>query len=161
MGPATEEVRARIVVLSLGPLLLSVAYLAAVLGLAELGRPLVVSPRAWPLAVAVGMLVLSVAITVTTLVRGRHMVEDGENDLLNWTDALVAVAGLLIVALAFERVGYVITSFVLVAGLSTWTSPTRWRRNLVAALAFVLIAFLLFDRALGVRLPPGILPMPT
>jgi putative tricarboxylic transport membrane protein len=152
---------AQLVVLGLGPLAFSCFYFWQVISLPTLNRPLPVSPRAWPLITAIAMIIVSAVISMTIATGRLRARADEESESLAIRDVLSTVAALAIVIVAFERVGFLLTSTLLVAGLSTLISPSRWKRNIVVAVSFAVVAELLFESVFGVHLPAGILTLPT
>ena len=67
------------------------------------------------------------------------------------------VAVLAVSAAILEPLGYVITSFVVVALVLLIMRIKSWRVVLVTSLALSIGTFLLFGRLLGITLPTGIL----
>jgi putative tricarboxylic transport membrane protein len=78
---------------------------------------------------------------------------------LVWNKIGLTVTALLVFAVIFERVGYVVTTFLFVAFLLRIVE--RRSRTLAAAVAFSasLISYVIFGLLLGAPLPAGILPV--
>jgi putative tricarboxylic transport membrane protein len=78
---------------------------------------------------------------------------------LVWNKISLTVTALLVFAVIFERVGYVVTTFLFVAFLLRIVE--RRSRTLAAAVAFSasLISYVIFGLLLGAPLPAGILPV--
>jgi len=151
----------RAVFLAVVPLLIGGLYLWQVLKLPELGRQVVVSPRAWPLLIAGAMVLFATLITVGIVLRRWGLADDGEDEHLQRNDVLGVLLALLVLAVTFEWLGFLLSSFLLVGTLSTMTSPDRWRRNVLTAAGFAVVSQVLFDQLLGVHLPQGLLWIPT
>jgi putative tricarboxylic transport membrane protein len=60
--------------------------------------------------------------------------------------------------LAFEDLGYVLSTSIYLLPLMAWFNRGRWVMNVVSTLVFVLSTYFLFV-ALEVRLPAGVLPI--
>ena len=110
-------------------------------------------PGLVPALVGIGLAGLGVSIA---LLANRR--RDGTDVGLFDRDSLLAAALMLAAILAFERAGYLVTSFLFL-----WTSFTLVGRQpalpagLIAAAA-TLLSWAIFVRALGVSLPVGISP---
>ncbi|MEV7647366.1 tripartite tricarboxylate transporter TctB family protein [Arthrobacter sp. NPDC089319] len=59
--------------------------------------------------------------------------------------------------LAFIPVGYLLSTIAFLMGLATYFSPTKWKSNLIFAISFPLIVFVMFEYLLRVPLPQGLL----
>ncbi|MGM0929981.1 MAG: tripartite tricarboxylate transporter TctB family protein [Actinomycetota bacterium] len=59
--------------------------------------------------------------------------------------------------LAFIPVGYLLSTVAFLMGLATYFSPAKWKSNLIFAISFPLIVFVLFEYLLRVPLPQGLL----
>jgi hypothetical protein len=72
--------------------------------------------------------------------------------------ALVAtVVGLAVYVAIFERAGFVLATTALIAVLFAAVARYPWLMSLAAAILITLLARLVFDTWLQVRLPPGLL----
>jgi putative tricarboxylic transport membrane protein len=121
----------------------------------------IISPRAWPTGVAVIVALAAVAVSLGALLQRWDMVpKDAGSDIGSWRDVLVTLAAILAFVLIVEPLGYLLSSFLLVSGLSLLVSPTKWIRNLFAAAVFAVLSSVLFAGLLGIRLPDGIIPLP-
>ena len=60
--------------------------------------------------------------------------------------------------LAFERLGYVVSTAAYLTLLMSYFHKARTLINISTAIGFSLSTYLLFTRALQVSLPPGVLP---
>ena len=156
---AAEE-RARLIFLAVFPLAFGLFYLWQVLSLPAPGRPLVMPPRAWPLIAAVAMVLVAAGMTTAIATRRWRPVEDGDSEELSARDVAATFVGLALFIVVFERLGFLISTSLLVFALATLTSPTKWKRNLVVAIAIAVVSAALFDGVLGVDLPAGILTLP-
>lgn len=107
-------------------------------------------PAVMPLALGILLMLCAAALIVTEMVAPApvEMVPLGHRHVALGIGAVI-VAGLL-----WESAGFVVTStlflFVLLSALST----LGWWRSLLAAIVTSVAAALLFQRLLGVNLPP-------
>ncbi|ROT95787.1 tripartite tricarboxylate transporter TctB family protein [Marinobacter sp. R17] len=107
-----------------------------------------VGPKAFPI-------LLSVVLTALSLVLIFRPGEDGE-----WPDKLVALKlaavllVLLVYALLFTRLGYLVTTFLAVLSLARLFEAS-WPKALLAAVLMALGSYYLFTLGLGISLPGG------
>jgi hypothetical protein len=59
--------------------------------------------------------------------------------------------------MALERLGFLLSTFLLTGFLLRVMEPRSWSKLLTLALATALGSYAIFARALGMPLPPGIL----
>lgn len=120
-------------------------------------------PGFFPLVLSVVLLAVSVGLVAAAWRRRSRPdapaggeVPPGEESPRH--GALVAtVAGLAVYIAIFERAGFVVATTALLAFLFAVVARYRWPLSLAAALAITLLARLVFDTWLQVRLPPGLL----
>jgi hypothetical protein len=71
---------------------------------------------------------------------------------------LLVIAGLVVLyALTFIPLGYVVATFVFLMAGTMYFAPNKLRRNVTFALVFSLGVYLAFTRVLGIVLPQGLL----
>ena len=75
---------------------------------------------------------------------------------MNWAKIALVLLSLLLYAFFLERLGFVLTTFVLLSFLLGWIESTNWRRSLAVASAAPLVCFAIFELWLKIRLPKGI-----
>ena len=80
--------------------------------------------------------------------------ETGE---MNWVKIGLVLLSLVLYAFFLERLGFVVTTFVLLTFLLSWIEGTSWARSLGVASAAALGSFAIFELWLKIRLPKGIL----
>lgn len=115
-------------------------------------------PRFFPLLATVLWLVLSVTYLgqhVLRMVRDRGGLPAERFD--NRTAAAVLVALLVIYAFALAPVGYWISTSALFAASTRTLGSRSFVRDIVIGVVLSLVVYLTFTRALGVRLPEGVL----
>ncbi|SQC37710.1 Tripartite tricarboxylate transporter TctB family [Rothia kristinae] len=169
----------------MGPELIMPAVLAAVatyllIGCAAMEVPdstAFPGPRFFPLVIAVGILVLTVA-EVVRIVRSRTRpateADDDDADAaagavtagegeppaapgFSWASLAWVVGGFLIFALLLETLGWVIGGGLLFWAVARGFGARRDLVSLVAGLTVSSLAYILFDMVLGLNLPSGIL----
>ena len=74
---------------------------------------------------------------------------------MNWTKIALVLLSLLLYAFFLERLGFVLTTFVLVSFLLGCVEETNWFRSLGVACAAALASYALFELWLKIRLPKG------
>ncbi|KWX68979.1 hypothetical protein ASJ79_02545 [Mycobacterium sp. NAZ190054] len=133
-------------------------------------RELLVSPRGFPTAIAVAMVVVSVllaALQVLKLVRqrlarrnGTTVAEDKDDDrerITCWRDAWVTLGALVVYIAVFPHLGFALSTLLFLAGLSTYLAPRHLVRNVIVSAIFAGVVYYLFTYLLGVQLPAGLL----
>ena len=75
----------------------------------------------------------------------------------NWPKIGLILLSLLFYAFLLERLGFIVTTFILLSFLLALNRATNWFRALGVASAAVLASFALFELWLKIRLPKGIL----
>ena len=74
----------------------------------------------------------------------------------NWAKIALVILSLVLYAFFLERLGFVMTTFVLLSFLLGWIGGTNWVRSLGVASAAALGSFAIFELWLKIRLPKGI-----
>ena len=75
---------------------------------------------------------------------------------LNWTKITLVLLSLLLYAFFLERLGFVLTTFILVSFLLACVEGTNWFRSLGIACAAALASYAMFELWLKIRLPKGL-----
>ena len=113
-------------------------------------------PRVAPYIVGAGLAILGAALLVAALTRRwrAEAEEDGAPDLpaLAWLSA-----GLVLNVLLIQPLGFVLASTILFAFVARGFGSTRWLRNAAIGLAIALLAFVGFEKILGIHVGAGIL----
>lgn len=138
-----------------GALLLAAAgayFLLAGLRLPPSDEPGVPGPGTAPAILGAVVLIIGLALAVLALIRqGTERIE------LGGRQHLAAFAGLGAAALAFEAGGFLLVTFLFLAGGFTLIGGTTWSRALPAAALAALTLWLVFAKLLGVGLPYGLI----
>lgn len=102
------------------------------------------------------MAILSVGVLVPALIRRAS--KGGHEDVfgnVNWKKVITVLAAIILYGIAFERLGYLISTFLLVFFLLAAIGAKRWYVVLLVASASSFLSYVLFDLWLQVRLPKG------
>ena len=129
--------------------------LVACSGATRLGLGSVTEPGAGFIFFWSGLiLVLLSLIVLVESIRAEDMVE--EIGKMNWVKIALVLFSLLLYAFFLERLGFALTTFVLLSFLMGWIERINWGRSLGVASAAVLACFAIFELWLKIRLPKGI-----
>ena len=120
-----------------------------------------VGPQAFPIGVAVLLLICAVGLAVDVLRGGHGQAEEGEDvDLTagtEWRVVLPLVAVFVANVLLVDTLGWVVSGTLLFFGC-TWALGSRhYVRDQAISLVMALITFYGFYLGLGIHLPAGIL----
>ena len=107
------------------------------------------------LAVLLGIMSL---ILLARALAGREALGGGEKiETQGWIRIVVTLMTLAGFALVLERLGFLLTTFLLMISLLRAIEAQKWRKVVVVALATALISYAIFSWLLGVPLPAGLL----
>ena len=107
------------------------------------------------LAVLLGIMSL---ILLARALAGREALGGGEKiETQGWIRIAVTLMTLAGFALVLERLGFLLTTFLLMISLLRAIEAQKWRKVVVVALATALISYAIFSLLLGVPLPAGLL----
>ena len=138
--------------LALGLLAVSATYLAAATAIAAPeGGYATVGPRAFPLAIGIGLAAVAVRIGL------RPEPRVGPTPAADWRAAWPSVLCFLIYAVLLEPAGYLPATTAFIAVEARLLGSRRWRRDLAASVVVAASIYVLFGSLLGIRLPPGLL----
>ena len=140
-------------------LLFSGAYLLATLTMEEpSGLYAAIGPKAFPVLLAVSMAILSIM-----LIAGASKKDDEKKwSRKELVDTAVVVGLMLVYALVYEVIGFVIgTTVFLVVGMTVMgrSGKKYLPMNVLISLIFTAVLYLSFTRILDVPLPKGVLPL--
>jgi putative tricarboxylic transport membrane protein len=111
----------------------------------------------FPKALAVTLAIFSVLLSVRALA-GREAPHRAEKIVAEgWIRVGMTLAALAGFALVLERLGFLLTTFLLMVLLLRAIEAQRWPKVIAVALATALISYAIFAWLLGVPLPPGVL----
>lgn len=116
-----------------------------------------VGPKALPIAIGGALTIAALALIVRRL-RGSQEdggIAAGEMPPQNPVRFAVLVAILVGYVLVFVPLGYVISTFLFIVGVTMYLDRERPVRNVVYALVFSVVVYFVFSQLLGVTLPTG------
>ncbi|MET8866924.1 tripartite tricarboxylate transporter TctB family protein [Nonomuraea sp. NPDC004580] len=145
--------------------IVSVGFLAvAVLVLAQaFAIPLgegyqAVGPRAFPLLVGIGLAVVSVLGVVQAFKAPAGGTRDAEGaEETHWPSVLLLLGTLIAYALLLVPAGYWQATTAFFVAVARVLGSRRLVRDLLVGLVLGLATYFLFDRLLGITLPPGLI----
>jgi putative tricarboxylic transport membrane protein len=100
------------------------------------------------------LVMLSLAALAESLRSSEGAVQETRE--LNWVKIALVLLSLLLYAFFLERLGFVLTTFLLLSFLLGWIERANWNRTLGVATAAALGSFAIFELWLKIRLPKGI-----
>jgi putative tricarboxylic transport membrane protein len=97
-----------------------------------------------------------VILALIVLAESIHSSEDTRGTgQLNWTKIALVLLSLLLYAFFLERLGFVLTTFVLLSFLLGCIEDRNWVKSLGTAGAAALASYAVFELWLQIRLPKG------
>ncbi len=145
-------------------IVLGIAYTVMTLNLPEaaIGRPN--APKAFPLALGVLMILLSVALFVQQIMKVRSDSAAGttQQDTASHRRPLdphtkqivITVANGVLYGMLFKEIGYVLSTLIFLGiELFLFNGKKKWKTVLIVSLVFSLFIYILFNKLLGVYLP--------
>jgi putative tricarboxylic transport membrane protein len=99
-----------------------------------------------------------VILSLMVLAESLHSTEEivQETGEMNWVKIALVLMSLVLYAFFLERLGFVVTTFVLLTFLLGLIAGTNWVRSFGLAGAAALGSFAIFELWLKIRLPKGI-----
>ncbi|MEU7746399.1 tripartite tricarboxylate transporter TctB family protein [Nonomuraea sp. NPDC049158] len=141
---------------SAGFLAVALVVLAQAFMIPDGGGYQAVGPRAFPLLVGIGMAVVAV-IGVVQAFRAPVTREGGEDKGVHWRPVLLLIGALALYAVLLAPVGYWQATTLFFVAVARVLGSRKLVRDLVVGLLLALATYLLFDRVLGITLPPGLI----
>lgn len=139
-----------------------------------------VGPRVFPLTIGVLLALASIALIILGLLNARQTKVTNEPDQLSQNEddlkmgahesneedeledqaqdskkTFVILGLLLCYVLLFVPLGYILSTSLFILGLSIYLDRKHWIRNIVYAIVFPSVIFILFNNVLSVYLPTG------
>jgi putative tricarboxylic transport membrane protein len=99
------------------------------------------------------LVVLSFAVLVQSL-RSTEDTAQGTAEI-SWPKIALVLLSLLLYGFFLERLGFVLSTFLLMSFLLGWIEGTNWARSLAVASAAALASYAIFELWLRIRLPKG------
>ena len=99
-----------------------------------------------------------VVLSFMVLAEGLRSTEEMAHETgdMNWVKIVLVLLSLMLYAFFLERLGFVVTTFVLLSFLLGWIERTNWVRSFSIASTAALGSFAIFELWLKIRLPKGI-----
>lgn len=115
-------------------------------------------PRAFPLIVLGGLLLVAVMLSIEMFVARRQNAETGVIDFAHGSTGggwIIACVMFWFVgyALVFERLGFIISTIIFTYGLLHFLSRDTRRTNVAVSILFPIAIYVLFVHILRIRLP--------
>lgn len=143
---AKADLVAAIVLLALGA-----GFLVAIAPL-DLGQSDMPGPGMFPAILATSLVLVSLAMIWQCLRRRAQAADDVP---LGHTYSMIAALTLLAVTVTFERIGFPLASFAMLAILTRTFARSGWLATLLFAGLTSAASFLIFTRVFAVALPVG------
>jgi len=139
-----------------GALFWVAAGLLACYGAIRLGLGSVTEPGAGFIFFLPGLIL--VFLSVIVFVESVRSPADTVREMggMNWTKIALVLLSLLLYAFFLERLGFVLTTFILVSFLLGCIEDINWFRSLGVACAAALASYAIFELWLKIRLPKGL-----
>ncbi|MFC4115866.1 tripartite tricarboxylate transporter TctB family protein [Nonomuraea zeae] len=147
-------------IVSLGFLLAALVVLAQAVAIPQGNGYQAVGPRAFPLLVGGGLAVVAVIGVVQAFRPGAAGARESEPDeagSTHWPSVLWLVGALAGYALLLVPAGYWQTTTVFFVAVARVLGSRRPVRDVLVGLVLALATYFLFDRLLGISLPPGLI----
>ncbi|SEF61805.1 putative tricarboxylic transport membrane protein [Nonomuraea solani] len=139
-------------IVSLGFLAAAVVVLAQAFAIPQGNGYQAVGPRAFPLLVGAGLAVVSVIGVAQAFKAEAAAAEE-----THWPSVLMLLGALAAYALLLVPVGYWQATTVFFVAVARVLGSRRLLRDVLAGLVLALATYFLFDRLLGITLPPGLI----
>jgi putative tricarboxylic transport membrane protein len=140
----------------------SVAILIAVTAIPGRGGYSTSGPRFVPLAVSVGLIVLSLLFLARTLVRPDLELAEtsaAEDDVTHWPTPGLLVVALVAYAFVLEPLGYIVATAIFFVAVARLIGSSSLVRDVLVGLVLAVAVFTAFTQYLGVSLPGGLTPI--
>ncbi|MAM57786.1 MAG: hypothetical protein CMN25_10665 [Salinicola sp.] len=108
----------------------------------------------FPLTVLGVVGVLSVVLLAQSCLQGRQC-EAGEGHPESLGKVLLGLLCVLIYLVAVAKLGFYVSTFLMIPLMSAAFGYRRWERSLFGSALFTVMLYLLFDMAMGRSLPHG------
>ena len=97
-------------------------------------------------------------LSLIVLANALRSSEDAVREMgeMNWAKIALVLLALLLYAFFLERLGFVLTTFVLMSFLLGCIEGTNWVRSAGVAAAAALASYAIFELWLKIRLPKGL-----
>jgi putative tricarboxylic transport membrane protein len=147
------------IAVSAGVVALGVFVLVGAADLPAGGGYAQVGPGVVPRVVGAVLLLLGAMLLREALTGGFRGVDEDAEELLpmDWGAFAWVTAGIVAYGLLVERAGFLIASTLLFVAVARGFASRRWLSNSLVGIAVAAFIFAIFNYALGLQLPAGIL----
>lgn len=114
------------------------------------GNAALPGPAVMPLALGILLMLCAAALIVTELLAPASV----ELVSLGHRHVALGIGAVIVAGLLWERAGFIVTSTLFLFAMLAALSTLGWWRSVLAAVAASIAAAFLFQRLLGVNLPP-------
>jgi putative tricarboxylic transport membrane protein len=121
----------------------------------DIGDPL--GPRAFPILIGICLLLASVLLVFETRQAKQPAAAGALGRLFMDRKVLGTLAAMIVFALVFETLGYLLSSVLFLLALTSLVHRGHPLLNATVSIGFAVVSYLLFDKLLGVALPQGLL----
>jgi putative tricarboxylic transport membrane protein len=111
----------------------------------------------FPSVLATLLLFFSIALLVQTRRQARSESRAQSIKSKAWIRLSITVAAMLGFALVLEKLGFLLSTFIVMLLLLRVIEPQKWSRVIAVALVTALVSYFLFARLLNIPLPAGVL----
>ena len=128
---------------------LSAGYLAGAFLISEpAGQSAAIGPRAFPVAIGIGLVAASLWVGLTAT-------EPREPPSIDWRVAALSALAFLAYLALLEPVGYLPATVAFIATESRLLGSRAWLRDLIVSIVITASVYTVFNLLLGIRLPAG------
>lgn len=136
---------------------------ALMLPAAAMGRPN--EPKIFPALLGFSLIILGFALVIQEILNRKHQAQEtadgaersnGNNIKFGKSEKQIALTLLngLVYSLLFNPIGYIISTILfLTCELFIFDGPKIWKKALLIAIIFSVVAYVIFDLLLGIYLP--------
>ena len=130
---------------------LSAGYLAAAFLVSEPGgQYAAIGPRAFPIAIGIGLVACSLWVGLTAT-------ELRELPSIDWRVAAMSALIFLAYLLLLEPVGYLLATVAFITVEARLLGSRAWLRDLIVSVVISASVYTVFNLLLGIRLPAGLI----
>src|SRR4030042_6760968 len=111
---------------------------------------------------AFGAALLLGIMSLSVFVKGLRKTPEKERSIsdsvdLQWQNVVFVLAGMIVYTFIFEKMGFILSTFLLIVFFLRIVAPQRWFVTILTAFFCAVGSYLLFNLLLGAELPKGVL----
>jgi putative tricarboxylic transport membrane protein len=101
--------------------------------------------------------IISLSVLIKTLRKwSEQKIPIAPPERLRWENAILVLGAMLVYVFLFERIGFILCTFLLMLFFLRVVAPQRWFKAIMVAFFVTLGSYLLFKVLLNIQLPKGI-----